>query len=171
MSIYVPFNDLEDDYINGRWDSTAPHYREPYLDVVEEQGVAQQWYAYGFSPADSQRFVSMGMGPEEARAWGLNAALVERFRLYRFTKAEAHAWTRAGIWPDHAIHWRRCGMTPEMACSIITQSSSAETALVWTLGDAVATGPASAHALLRIGCVAGQGRPGVDAATAAPLGH
>ncbi|MFW5469530.1 hypothetical protein ACOCJ4_05730 [Knoellia sp. CPCC 206435] len=138
MSIYSPFDDLQHSFIYGD-DGTedSRHHREVYLEVLNcEEVEAQRWFACGISPTDAQRFVAMGMTLEEAGSWGLNAAMVERFRALGFVKSEARNWALAGIWPDHAVHWRRCGQDWVSARKIIDHSDSAAAALAWTLVDA-----------------------------------
>jgi hypothetical protein len=94
---------------------------------------AQRWVAAGYSAADAAAFRSMGMSPRDARSWGLHPLLVQRFRALRFTKEEAWHWAMTPVWPDHAVHWRHAGYTPEEAKIVIILSRSPIAALAWTL--------------------------------------
>lgn len=136
MNPYSPFDDLEDRYISGEnWEDRSPHIRHAYLDLLDGDEIeAQRWFACGISPADARRFIAMAMDPEEAQSWGLNASMVERFRALHFNKSEAQEWALAGIWPDHAFHWRRAQMfTPQVARELINHSTNPSAALAWTV--------------------------------------
>lgn len=135
MSKYSPFEELEIDYIHSSYKTAIR--REQYVEATDgDWGEAQRWFACGFNPEDVRRFIEMGLTPQEAQSWGLNPAMVERFRALGFTKKEAKKWALAGIWPDHAVHWRRRGMAVEFVQDIINQSASATAALAWTLVEA-----------------------------------
>jgi len=135
MSMYSPFEELEFDYIYGS--DEPPIRREEYVEAtLGDWEAAQRWFACGFNPEDVRRFIDMGFTPEQAQSWGLNPAMVERFRALGFTKEEAREWALAGIWPDHAVHWRRRGIAVQLARYVINRSASATAALAWTLVDA-----------------------------------
>lgn len=132
MTINSPLDDLDRAYVDSPYSLTI--CREAYLEATDyEWADAQRWFACGFTPVDVRRFIVMGMGPEEAQSWGLNASMVERFRALGFTKSQAREWALAGLWPDHAIHWRRRGFTSQMARLVVEHSHSPTAALGWTL--------------------------------------
>jgi len=132
MTNYSPFDDLDDDYTHVPWAMGVS--RQDYLEATGgDRAEAQRWYMCGFTPLDVRRFTAMGLSPEEAQSWGLNARMVTRFRALGFTKRDAREWALAGIWPDHAVHWRNRGFTSQMARAIIEHSDSPSAALAWTL--------------------------------------
>lgn len=134
MNFNSPFDSLDHQFTRG---STPLPECYPVANVYYAAGFddldARRWFAMGVNPHDAARFRDMGMSHGEAGSWGLAPALVERFRAFRFSKKEAQNWSAAGIWPDHAVHWRRAGFAPESAREIIDRSANPSVALAWTL--------------------------------------
>lgn len=132
MTYHSPFDGLETNYNQG---APSTHLcREEYLEACGDNEIeAQRWFACGIAPTDVQHFLAMGLNPEEAISWGLKASLIQRFRALGFTKSQAREWALAGIWPDHAVHWRRADFSPENARLFVEKSASPSAALAWTL--------------------------------------